>query len=282
MGQIIEPCLVELGAHRPPFRQPQVARLALDRPVTLRTRCIAWQWCSVGVLAWLTALAAAAATQPVPLGSVHEFALMSPRHAGYALAMWAAADASRRTRRKRSHREMTQVVWMSISTAKARHSPATGSFRRHPWLVLLGIQPGLGPNTRRYGEFGMRVLAKYGLDRDARTQVLALLNNYVTGFAHRQVAWDQLHQRAGLTDEQWESQLQRFLDDARQDNPDLAADIGSRLHLTSANSFEIGLDCLIEGIASKFIEHRVDATTSPDQRERTGGAREGPSSAGGT
>jgi hypothetical protein len=80
------------------------------------------------------------------------------------------------------------------------------------------------------------------------------------------VAWDQLRQRAGLTGEQWESQLQRFLDDARQDNPDLAADIESRLHLTSANSFEIGLGCLIEGIASKFIEHRVDATTSPDQR----------------
>jgi hypothetical protein len=51
MGQIIEPCLVELGAHRPPFRQPQVARLALDRPVTLRTRWIAWQWYSVGVVA---------------------------------------------------------------------------------------------------------------------------------------------------------------------------------------------------------------------------------------
>ena len=84
-------------------------------------------------------------------------------------------------------------------------------FRRHPWLVLLGIQPSLGPNTRRYGELGMRVLAEYGLDRDARTQVLAMLNNYVTGFAHRQVAWDQLRQRAGLTDEEWESDLHRYL-----------------------------------------------------------------------
>jgi hypothetical protein len=154
--------------------------------------------------------------------------------------------------------------WRRDLRAIARASHDT--FRRHPWLVLLGIQPGLGPNTRRYGEFGLRVLAKYGLDREARTQVLALLNNYVTGFAHRQVAWDQLRQRAGLTDEQWGDELARYLDEARKDNPDLAADIESRLHLTSANSFEIGLDCLIEGIASKFIKHQGDMPVSPDSQ----------------
>ena len=135
-------------------------------------------------------------------------------------------------------------------------------FRRHPWLVLLGIQPSLGPNTRRYGELGMRVLAEYGLDRDTRTQVLAMLNNYVTGFAHRQVAWDQLRQRAGLTEEEWESDLQRYLDNARRDDPDLAADIEGRLHLTSVESFEIGLDCLVDGIASRFILHGVDVKPS--------------------
>lgn len=63
---------------------------------------------------------------------------------------------------------------------------------------------------RRCGEVGIRVLAEHGLDREARTQVLALLNNYVTGFAHRQVASDQLRQRAGLTDEERESKLQRY------------------------------------------------------------------------
>jgi AcrR family transcriptional regulator len=147
--------------------------------------------------------------------------------------------------------------WKADLRAIARASHDV--FRRHPWLVLLGIQPSLGPNTRRYGELGMKVLAEYGLDRHARTQVLALLNNYVTGFAHRQVAWDQLRQRAGLNDENWENELQRYLDNARGDDPDLAADIESRLHLTSVESFELGLDCLIDGISSKFILHGVDA-----------------------
>ncbi|MGO9899591.1 MAG: TetR/AcrR family transcriptional regulator C-terminal domain-containing protein [Solirubrobacteraceae bacterium] len=57
-------------------------------------------------------------------------------------------------------------------------------FRRHPWLVLLGIQPGLGPNTRRYGDFGMSLLGEHGIGRTERTEVMALLNNYVMGFAH--------------------------------------------------------------------------------------------------
>jgi hypothetical protein len=49
-------------------------------------------------------------TKPVPLGPLHKFSLMSPRHAGYSLAVWAAADASRPTRWKRPRREAAQVV----------------------------------------------------------------------------------------------------------------------------------------------------------------------------
>ncbi len=127
-------------------------------------------------------------------------------------------------------------------------------FKRHPWIVVLGIQPGLGPNTRHYGELGMKILGGHGLDRRARTEVLAVLNNYITGFAHRQTAWDQLRQRAGLTDEQWQDRLQRYLAEARSTDPELATDIESRLHLTSDASFEAGLDCVIEGIAARFLK----------------------------
>jgi len=125
--------------------------------------------------------------------------------------------------------------------------------RRHPWIALLGIQPGIGPNTRRYGEFGMRLLSRHGLDRPARTEAMAVLNNYVTGFAHQQAAWEQLRQRAGLTDQQWQQRLHRYLADARNTDPELAADIESRLHLTSDASFETGLDCVLAGIAARFF-----------------------------
>jgi AcrR family transcriptional regulator len=124
--------------------------------------------------------------------------------------------------------------------------------RRHPWLILLGIQPGIGPNIRRYAELSLRALSPLGLDRPARTEALAIINNYLLGFAHRQTAWDQLRERAGLTDEQWEQRLDRYLAQARETDPALAADIETRLHLTSDHSFELGLDCVLDGIAARF------------------------------
>src|SRR5579863_2790085 len=115
--------------------------------------------------------------------------------------------------------------------------------QRHPWLMLLGIQPGLGPNTRRYGAYGMRVLGGLGLDPQARTDVLALLNNYLFGFAHREAASGQLIKRAGLTEQQWQQRLGRYAARARERDPGLARDIETRMHLTSNDSFEFGLDC---------------------------------------
>jgi AcrR family transcriptional regulator len=123
--------------------------------------------------------------------------------------------------------------------------------RAHPWLVQLGIQPALGPNTRRYAEVTMTILARHGFDRRSRTEVMALLNNYLVGFAHRQAAWDRLRQRSGLTDQQWAQRLEEYLVAMQRDDPDLAADIESRLHLTSPQAFESGLEYLLDGIASR-------------------------------
>jgi AcrR family transcriptional regulator len=141
--------------------------------------------------------------------------------------------------------------WQADLRALARSTHAM--LRRHPWLMLLGIQPGLGPNTRRYGEYGMRVLGGLGLDPQARTEVLAALNNYLLGFAHRETARDQLIKRAGLTEQQWQQRLRGYAADTRHRDPDLARDVETRMHLTSDHSFEFGLDCLLDGIAMRFL-----------------------------
>jgi AcrR family transcriptional regulator len=123
-------------------------------------------------------------------------------------------------------------------------------FARHRWLVLLGIQPGIGPATRRYGEFGIAALAQASLSREQAVSVLAMVNNYVFGFAHRQAAWTQLRRRAGFTQQDWADRLDRYLEAARREDPDLAADISSRMRLASEDAFEQGLQCLIAGIAA--------------------------------
>jgi AcrR family transcriptional regulator len=126
-------------------------------------------------------------------------------------------------------------------------------FRRSPWLILIGIQPSVGPGIRRFAEWALRVLEPAGVDRQTRTDILAIINNYMFGFAHRQTAWLQLRERAGLSEEQWRQRLDAYLDRARSGDPALAADIESRLHLTSEASFELGLDCVLDGIAARLL-----------------------------
>jgi AcrR family transcriptional regulator len=132
-------------------------------------------------------------------------------------------------------------------------------FTRHPWLVLLGIQPGMGPNTRRYAQFGFAALAGLGLPRQRAIGVLAMVNNYVFGFAHRRAAWEQLRRRAGFTQQDWEQRLDRYLSHARRDDPELAADLATRMHLANEDSFADGLHCLIEGIATCLEQPAQDA-----------------------
>jgi AcrR family transcriptional regulator len=136
-------------------------------------------------------------------------------------------------------------------------------FSRHRWLVLLGIQPGIGPATRRYGEFGASALAPLGLSRDQAVSVLAMVNNYVFGFAHRQAAWEQLRHRAGFTEAGWATRLDRYLAAARREDPALAADIASRMRLASEENFEEGLHCLIGGIAAAFGQAGQQAAGIP-------------------
>lgn len=141
-------------------------------------------------------------------------------------------------------------LWAIASQTREGHA-------RHRWVILLGIQPTVGPNLVRYSEFVDRVLEPLGLDRQARTDVMAIVNNYVAGFAHRETAWARLRERAGLTGEQWQERLDRYLEQARTSDPQLAAMIQSRLHLTSRENFETGLDCVLDGIASRIVGKSV-------------------------
>ena len=52
--------------------------------------------------------------------------------------------------------------------------------RRHSWLLLLGIQPGLGPQTQRYGEVALASLDGIGLDLPTQINIIAAINNYLS------------------------------------------------------------------------------------------------------
>jgi AcrR family transcriptional regulator len=136
--------------------------------------------------------------------------------------------------------------WRASLRAIAHNTHAV--LRRHPWTVLLGIQPGLGPKTQRYGAAALAAIDGLGLDPATQLNILAMLNNYLFGFVHREVAWDQLRQRSGLTHEQWTSRLRGHVEQAAHQDPDLAEQIAARLELHGDQSFEFGLECLLDGI----------------------------------
>src|SRR5260370_42122493 len=65
--------------------------------------------------------------------------------------------------------------WRADLRAVARSTQVMG--KNHPWVALLGVQPGLGPNTRRYAEHCMKILSRHGPGRQARTEIMAVLTN---------------------------------------------------------------------------------------------------------
>jgi AcrR family transcriptional regulator len=121
--------------------------------------------------------------------------------------------------------------------------------RRHRWMVLLGIRPVLGPKTRRFGELAPRVFDPLGLDAPTRITILATLNNYLYGFVHREIAWEQARQRSGLTEKQWSTSLRTHVDRARRQDPEFVEPWEANVPLASEESFEFGLDCFVEGVA---------------------------------
>jgi AcrR family transcriptional regulator len=122
--------------------------------------------------------------------------------------------------------------------------------RTHHWMVLLGIRPVLGPNTRQFGAAAPRVFDPLDLDPSIRIDVLAALNNYLYGFIHREIAWEQARQRSGLTTEQWSARLRRHVEDAREHDPEFAVPWEADVALADEDSFEFGLDCFVEGVAA--------------------------------
>lgn len=116
---------------------------------------------------------------------------------------------------------------------------------RHRWYAeLVDSRPPFGPRTMRRAVFLMTVLDEAGLT--PAVAYASLLDNYVTGTAmsvSREIA---MLERFGIgTTEDLRAHAGEMADDSLnswlQDMPDLSAD----------SRFELGLDCLLDGIAAR-------------------------------
>lgn len=138
-------------------------------------------------------------------------------------------------------------VWRDDLCALGRAIHET--LRRHRWFVQVGIQPGLGPRTRSFGVQALRLLDPLGGDLQFKINVLAAVNNYVFGFIHRELAWEHLQRRSGLTATDWTRRLDGHLSEAAGIDPALADHMAQRYTLAGQESFDFGMDCLVNGLA---------------------------------
>jgi len=82
--------------------------------------------------------------------------------------------------------------------------------------------------------------------------VAGAMNNYIFGFTLREVAWEQLRQRSGLTEDQWSARLDQYVDEAEHQDHEIAQMMATRIGLNSADSFDFGLECLLNGVAARL------------------------------
>jgi AcrR family transcriptional regulator len=134
--------------------------------------------------------------------------------------------------------DLTSIAWAT-----------RGSLARHPWFAQLGIHPVPGPQTLRYGDIGMRSLAGLGLDQRSQVNILAAVNNYIFGFLRREAAWQNLLQRTRTTEAGWGSGPPDLTAATAGQHATSSARLTARMNLTSDESFEFGLECLLDGIA---------------------------------
>lgn len=133
--------------------------------------------------------------------------------------------------------------WRSDLGAIARETHAV--LGRHKWTVLLGIQPGLGPNAQAWDRAALRALAGQRIDQTIQINILAMLFNYIFGFIHRELAWDKLWQGVSAGEAEWARQ-------ARAADRELGRQLFVPLDLHGEASFEFGLECLLDGVAARL------------------------------
>jgi AcrR family transcriptional regulator len=133
---------------------------------------------------------------------------------------------------------------------------------RHLWVMdFIGGRPALGPNTLLNMEQGLAVLDNAGLDTVSAFRVVETVLTYVVGAVLREMQEmrsQRDEEQADLTTEEWEplraawrdrlaadgrfTHVVRFLD--KRIDPDAAE--------TRDERFEVGLDCVLDGIAARF------------------------------
>ncbi|MGV9720740.1 TetR/AcrR family transcriptional regulator [Nocardia beijingensis] len=124
---------------------------------------------------------------------------------------------------------------------------------RHEWLAdLLGGRPQLGPNALARGEAVIAALG--GVDVDIVMPVVTAVDAYVIGAVRREIAERRAERATGMDERQWQAAYGPYLERvfATGRYPALATVIRDAAHLDADQTFQTGLDFLLDGIEARI------------------------------
>ena len=127
--------------------------------------------------------------------------------------------------------------------------------RRHLWLTtLMAERPPLGPNFFHHFEFFLAALDSTGITMAVIVDIANIVNNYITGFVLNEARQESMKRQSGLSDAEWNAaiapHLQRLI--ATGQYPTIARLIKAGSLTGPDQSFDFGLDCLLEGITARI------------------------------
>jgi AcrR family transcriptional regulator len=149
------------------------------------------------------------------------------------------------------HAEMRPVGddWRAVLRSLAETTRQAA--HRHEWFAdLIGGRPQLGPHALARGEAVVAALG--GLDVDTVMPVIDAVNAYVIGAVRREVTERRAERATGMDKTQWQVTFGPYLTRifATGQFPALAAVVRDGAHLDADQTFQAGLDYLLDGIAA--------------------------------
>jgi AcrR family transcriptional regulator len=124
---------------------------------------------------------------------------------------------------------------------------------RHEWLAdLLGGRPQLGPNTLASGNAVLSGLQD--LDLDTAVPAISAVNAYVIGAVRREIGERRAERISGLDQRQWQAAYGPYLERTFASGrfPAVESMVRDGPHLDAGETFRIGLEFLLDGIAARL------------------------------
>lgn len=128
---------------------------------------------------------------------------------------------------------------------------------RHEWIAdLIGGRPLLGPHALARGEDVVAALD--GIDVDTVMPVLDAVNAYVIGAVRRAIAQRRAERATGMDQEHWQATFGPYLERtfATGRFPALATVVRDGAHLDANQTFQTGIDFLLDGIQAHISGRR--------------------------